>query len=284
MYYVSCARCGIAGSQTFTSGAALGHSWGAWTKLNDTQHQRVCKNDPAHKETENHTWDAGTVTKPATVTENGEKTYKCTVCAAVRTESLAPATVTDPASGVSVTYGSDAYDQKITIRVVAVDTPENDLPAVYEKTYAVDISTFIGNKEVEPNAPVTVTIPVPEGFNGKTLKIFHIKDDGTEEEIPCTVKDGMITFTALAFSVYVVADVSTEVKEPAFMLGDVDANGKVETTDARLALRCSIGLEKYPEGSREFLACDVNRDGKVGTDDARFILRHSIGLNDPEIV
>ena len=65
--------------------------------------------------------------------------------------------------------------------------------------------------------------------------------------------------------------------------GDVDGNGKVETADARFALRRAIGLEKYPEGSREFLACDVNKDGKAGTDDARYILRHSIGLKDPAI-
>ena len=66
--------------------------------------------------------------------------------------------------------------------------------------------------------------------------------------------------------------------------GDVDGNGNVDTSDARLALRCSIGLEKYTEGSREFMACDVNLDHKVGTDDARFILRHAIGLTDAGII
>ena len=66
--------------------------------------------------------------------------------------------------------------------------------------------------------------------------------------------------------------------------GDVDGNGKVDTSDARLALRRAIGLEKYPEGSCEFKACDVNRDNKVGTDDARFILRHAIGLTDAGII
>ncbi len=282
----TCSRCTEKETRALT---ALGHDWGAWTKLNDDVHQRVCGRDASHTETAAHTWNAGEVVKPATVTEPGVKRFTCTACGAEKTEEIGklpdtPVTVTDPGSGISVTYDSKAYSQKITVRVVAVDTPESGLPAAYEKTYAVDISTYIGDKEVEPNAPVTVTIPVPQGFNAKTLKLFHVKDDGSVEEIACTVKDGKITFTALAFSVYVLADTSTEITGPAFMPGDVDGSGKVETTDARLALRCSIGLEKYPEGSREFLACDVNRDAKVGTDDARFILRHSIGLTDKNIV
>ena len=71
---------------------------------------------------------------------------------------------------------------------------------------------------------------------------------------------------------------------PTVVPGDVNGNGKVETADARLALRRAIGLEKYPEGSVEFLACDVTGDGSVGTNDARFILRRAIGLQDPGIV
>ena len=80
-----------------------------------------------------------------------------------------------------------------------------------------------------------------------------------------------------------VQNVTLPKESPAVTPGDVDGNGTVNTADARLALRRAIGLEKYPEGSREFLACDVNKDGKAGTDDARYILRHAIGLKDPGI-
>ena len=67
---------------------ALGHSWGAWTKLDDTQHQRVCANDSSHVENADHTWDAGEVTKAATATATGEKTFTCTVCKAAKTETI----------------------------------------------------------------------------------------------------------------------------------------------------------------------------------------------------
>ena len=71
--------------------------------------------------------------------------------------------------------------------------------------------------------------------------------------------------------------------EPAFLLGDVDGSGKVDTADARLALRQSIGLEHYTAGSREFKACDVDKNGKVETKDARYILRKGIGLPNTDI-
>lgn len=67
---------------------ALGHKYGAWTKLDDTQHQRVCEHDKTHVEKADHTWDSGKVTKEATTTAEGVKTFTCTVCKATKTESI----------------------------------------------------------------------------------------------------------------------------------------------------------------------------------------------------
>ena len=39
--------------------------------------------------THEHTWDKGTVTKAATCTEKGVKTYTCTVCKETKTEDIA---------------------------------------------------------------------------------------------------------------------------------------------------------------------------------------------------
>jgi len=78
-------------------------------------------------------------------------------------------------------------------------------------------------------------------------------------------------------------DVPTPPDEDTFRRGDVDNNGKIEPSDARLALRQAIGLEHYAGGSREFKACDVDRNGKVETKDARYILRKAVGLTDAGI-
>ena len=66
--------------------------------------------------------------------------------------------------------------------------------------------------------------------------------------------------------------------EPA-VLGDVDGDGEITAADARLALRCSIELEKYERGSREFRSADVGSDGEVTASDARAILRVAIELD-----
>ena len=64
------------------------------------------------------------------------------------------------------------------------------------------------------------------------------------------------------------------------MLGDIDGDGKITASDARLALRRSVDLEKYAKGSREFLACDVDQNGTVTAADARAILRAAVGLEE----
>ena len=66
-----------------------------------------------------------------------------------------------------------------------------------------------------------------------------------------------------------------------YLPGDVDGNGKLEPSDARLALRASVKLERYEEGSAQFTAADANKDGVIGSDDARSILRAAVQLEDP---
>ena len=67
------ATCTTSGSKTLTCKICsnvitpvtidpINHSWGDWTKISSTQHQRVCKNDASHVETENHNFDGRTCT------------------------------------------------------------------------------------------------------------------------------------------------------------------------------------------------------------------------------
>ena len=82
-----CKGCGV----KLSSGAAIpatDHNWGAWTKYSATYHQRVCANDETHVEKAKHTWNSGKVTKAATCTADGVKTYTCTACKATKTETI----------------------------------------------------------------------------------------------------------------------------------------------------------------------------------------------------
>ncbi len=57
--------------------------------------------------------------------------------------------------------------------------------------------------------------------------------------------------------------------------GDVDMDGKVNTKDARLALRAALGLAKLT--GPQTVAADMDGEGKVTTKDARTILKMSVG-------
>ncbi|MBQ6439969.1 MAG: Ig-like domain-containing protein [Mogibacterium sp.] len=67
---------------------AVGHAFGNWISYSDEEHQRVCANDSLHVERVPHDWNVGKVTKEATETEEGIRTFTCTVCGETRTETI----------------------------------------------------------------------------------------------------------------------------------------------------------------------------------------------------
>ena len=57
---------------------------------------------------------------------------------------------------------------------------------------------------------------------------------------------------------------------------DADGDGSISASDARLALRASVGLDELSRA--QTLAADRDSSGKVEASDARAILRRSVGL------
>ncbi len=74
-----------------------------------TTHTCACGNSYVDTYTNalGHAWDSGKVTKPATVTETGIKTYTCTRCSATKTEAI-PATGC-PSAGFTDVPGEDNW-------------------------------------------------------------------------------------------------------------------------------------------------------------------------------
>ncbi len=176
----------------------------------------------------------------------------------------------------------------------------NDEYAAAEKTAVftvskntADISLTAENKKPKADETQKIVISVSPAVTGA----ITVKVNNKDYNAPVDQGRGELVLPMLPAGKYVVAAFlpEDETNAAAFgvlaftvdnadrLPGDVDGNGKVETTDARLALRRAIGLETYVKGSAAFFACDVTKDGKVGTDDARFILRHAVGLSDPQI-
>ena len=75
---------------------ACGRDWGAWTRVDDRSHQRVCSCETAHVQLAPHEWDAGVVTRAATTEAEGVRTYTCSVCNATRTEAIPKLPVQTP--------------------------------------------------------------------------------------------------------------------------------------------------------------------------------------------
>lgn len=74
---------------------------------------------------------------------------------------------------------------------------------------------------------------------------------------------------------------ATLMNASALTMGDVDGDGAIKAADARLALRASVGLEKFNDNQKK--AADVDYDGAIKAADARIILRASVGLEEIEI-
>ena len=113
----------------------------AWTS-DATGHWHTCSGCDVKVDFAEHTYDSGTVTKAATETKNGEKTYKCTVCGHEKKETI-------PKAGIIPTHVEEPTPVQETIPA------EEIIPA--QETHPVG--------EITPSQepiPVTETIPVQE--------------------------------------------------------------------------------------------------------------------------
>lgn len=98
-------------------------------------------------------------------------------------------------------------------------------------------------------------------------ELIHNIDTSVIGKYPVTVVCGEFT----AEFEYIVA------KRNEIRIGDVNFDGKVNSADARLALRASAKLEDL--SAEAMLAADVDLDNKVEAADARKILRVAAGLD-----
>ncbi len=79
------------------------------------------------------------------------------------------------------------------------------------------------------------------------------------------------------FSSYVSTSLSEKGLDTA-IIGDVDMNGTIEASDARTALRASVGLETVDLPM--LYTADIDNNKKITASDARSILRASVKLED----
>lgn len=130
--------------------------------------------------------------------------------------------------------------------------------------------------------PQVLTFVQGEPIDLSAMEVYYVYSSGDVEKTTDFKRSGIdpmmlgaqtVTVTSGSFSTTFTIYINAE-----FRRGDIDKDGKVTASDARLALRNTVGLIKL--GGDQLRAADADRDGKVTPADARLILRASVGLED----
>ncbi len=123
-----------------------------------------------------HTWNNGVITKPATIAEEGVKTYTCTVCGVTRTETIAklPMPTATPVPTATPTPAITSAPTVTPTPSVSVGTKivDKKTGSIYKITSSSSSSrtvAFVGNK-----VKASVTIPTSIKIKGVTYKVTEI--------------------------------------------------------------------------------------------------------------
>lgn len=142
------------------------------------------------------------------------------------------------------------------------------------------------------------TLSCPAGTSGEQTLVLLLAGDSrvpTAENlqyIDQQASDGSISFTlkpkeltaGTSYSVYLSTTSKAVTKvasfqygeKPAYTLGDVNNDGKINSTDALLVLQYAVNTVSLD--SAQQMVADVNRDGKINSTDALLILQYAVNI------
>lgn len=183
------------------------HDWSnEWSK-DDTYHWHDClKNCCERKNNAAHIWDDGTVTKQPTVDAEGEKTFECTVCGKIKTETLPPKDEpSEPDSGnitVDVQLGENVPNTELKTPfdefVDAVLTPEEqeNIKNGIDIKIILIVSDATESVPTDDKAKIEAAIGGLSGYKlGQYLDLNLLKIIGNSEGVRITQTNKPITVT-----------------------------------------------------------------------------------------
>ena len=128
----------------------------------------------------------------------------------------------DESTGISATGQGIAESVRLYASTVKDDTEEykteyesiaqsmEELGATAFSVYDIKLLDEQENAvQPEEGNPVTVTVPLPEGYSDN-VKVYHMDSEGNLEELGCTVQENTVNFQTSGFSLFVIADFETE--------------------------------------------------------------------------
>ena len=265
------------------------HTYGVWAKLNDGQHQKVCI--CGDTVVEDHSWDEGVTTIPATYTADGIMTYTCNDCKATYTEIIPKLSISADTIAITVDDASATIGKSLSIDIKLANNPGVTSVRVavhYDsnllKLTNVSYNSAMGGQAVAPEdynvLNDTVVLYWIDGFNNYTddgnfvTLTFDIGEHatvGTQTEISVTyesddiydVNDDNVTFAIKAGNITFVN----------YLPGDINGDGVVNTKDTTRLMRYFAGWNV--EVVEDTL--DVNGDGAINTKDTTHLMRYLAG-------
>ena len=222
----------------------------------------VCKGEkrePIAKKKE-HNWNQGVTTRPATCGVDGVKTYTCIACHTTKTETI-PKTNAHKWDAGKVTKAPTAAADGVKTYTCSV------CKATKTETIPKTGSAAINTARAKESGGFVYTVP---GMTAKDLTALAGSGAAVSKA------DGKALAAKEAVASGMTLKKPDGAKRTIVIRGDIDGNGKIESADARLALRRSVSLEKFADW--QTAAALVSGSDKVTSADARLILRASVGL------
>lgn len=129
-------------------------------------------------------------------------------------------------SGIQFDFSEDTFDDSqrtVTLEIRRDTTQSQYLLTDFSKVTAWNMTFYNeAGEEIQPGAPVTVKMPVPEGYNTDFLMVLHIDPQTNQSSmVDFTVEDGFVVFEAGSFSVYALVDTSSEIEDEPTVEPDV---------------------------------------------------------------
>lgn len=183
--------------------------------------------------------------------------------------------ITDAKTGVEIEF-KNQFDSDVQLEVNEVY--DNNILNLIGKKFGnvrsklFDISAKNNGVTVQPNGSITVRIPIPDSFDYSS-EVYVCSVDtnsGSVKKIETLIGDDYAVFTTDKLGKFAV------VQDVIPQLGDVNADGVINSVDALQVLRHSVSLIQL-QGD-EAKRADVNKDKMINSNDALNILRYSVGL------
>ena len=133
-----------------------------------------------------------------------------------------------------------------------------------------------GNDEVLIGWAAASPVNVTEASTLATVD-FTVNANATgSTDVKVAVAQVANSASALADESTIEAAAGTVTVDTAFIYGDANGNGKVDSDDVSLTAQSSLSLLEFT--STQLKACDVNGNGKIDSDDVSYIAQKSLGL------